>query len=307
MGVALNLWGQDMIIRSLACSSTLLLMALAPANAQQTSEQKYKEVASHAAAPAAILRYGADDLRSGQLRLPSGKGPFPVAVIIHGGCWTASFDTMAGTAAVSDALTRRGIATWNIEYRRLGDPGAGWPGTFDDIGAGIDHVASLAKDYPLDPTRVTIVGHSAGAHLALWGASRGKLGSAYKPRITPISVVQIDGPAQLAPFIGVDKQVCGRPVITELMGGSPDMRAAEYQLASPAAHLPLGVKQLLVMGAFAPLMAPYAEAARKAGDPVETMQGTSDHFDVVTPGTEVGDKVIEFIATRAFAVTEPSP
>ncbi|RYY25369.1 MAG: alpha/beta hydrolase [Sphingomonadales bacterium] len=294
-----------MIIRSLTAVSAISLLLLAPASAQQTSEQKYKEVASRASAPTAILRYGADDLRSGQLRLPSGKGPFPVAVVVHGGCWTSSYDTMAGTAAVSEALTRRGIATWNIEYRRLGDPGAGWPGTFDDVGAGIDYVASLAKDYPLDLTRVTIVGHSAGAHLALWGASRGKLGSAYKPRVTPVSVVQIDGPAALAPFIGVDKQVCGRPVITELMGGSPDVRAAEYGLASPPGHLPLGMKQLLVMGAFAPFMAPYAEAARKAGDQVETLQGTLDHFDVVTPGTEVGDKVIDFIATRAFAAPAP--
>lgn len=296
-----------MIFRILAAASALLFLVQAPTSAQQTSEQKYKEVASRAGAPLAILRYGADDLRSGQLRLPAGKGPFPVAVIVHGGCWTASYDTMAGTAAVSEALTRRGIATWNIEYRRLGDPGAGWPGTFEDVGAGIDHVASLAKEYPLDLSRVTIVGHSAGAHLALWGASRGKLGAAYKPRVIPVSVVQIDGPAALAPFIGVDEKVCGRPVISELMAGGPEARAAEYRLASPAGHLPLGIKQLLVMGAFAPFMAPYAEAARKAGDPVETLQGTSDHFDVVTPGTEVGDKVIDFIATRAFAVPAPAP
>ncbi|RYE44536.1 MAG: alpha/beta hydrolase [Hyphomicrobiales bacterium] len=296
-----------MIIRTLAAVAALSLSSVSPATAQQTSEQKYKEVASRASAPTAVIRYGADDLRSGQLRLPAGKGPFPVAVVVHGGCWTASYDTMAGTAAVSEALTRRGIATWNIEYRRLGDPGAGWPGSFEDVGAGIDYLATLAKDNPLDLSRVTIVGHSAGAHLALWGASRAKLGPAYKPKVIPVSVVQIDGPAALAPFIGVDKQACGKPVITELMGGTPEARAAEYRLASPADHLPLGMTQLLVMGAFAPFMTPYAEAAKKAGDPVETLQGTSDHFDVVTPGTGVGDKVIDFIASRAFPGKAPTP
>lgn len=202
---------------------------------------------------------------------------------------------------MADALTRRGIATWNIEYRRLGDPGAGWPGTFEDIGAGIDHLAILARRYPLDLKRVTIIGHSSGAHLALWGASRGKLGKAYTPRIRPVSAVQIDGPASLAPFIGFDRQACGKPVITGLMGGTPKDRAAEYALASPADHLPLGIRQLLVQGAFTSFMAPYAAAARKAGDEVEVLQGTEDHFDVVTPGTAVGDKVTAFIADRAFA------
>ncbi len=270
------------------------------AAAQDTSEQRYKAVGKQAGAPILVERYGPDDLRSGQLRIPKGKGPFPVAVIVHGGCWTASFDTMAGIAGVADALTRRGIATWNIEYRRLGDPGAGWPGTFLDVGAGIDHLTVLAKRYPLDLKRVTIVGHSAGAHLAAWGASRGRLGKGYTPQINPVSVVQIDGPASLAPFVGIDRQVCGKPVITELMGGTPKDRAPEYALASPANHLPLGVRQLLVQGAFTQFMKPYAAAAREAGDEVEVLQGTEDHFDVVTPDTPVGDKVITFIVDRAF-------
>jgi acetyl esterase/lipase len=296
-----------MRIYSLLACGLLALLASPAIAAEQTPEQKYKEVASRAGPPTAVLRYGANDLRSGQLRLPSGKGPFPVAVIVHGGCWTASYDTMAGTAAVAEALTARGIATWNIEYRRLGDAGAGWPGTFEDVGAGIDHLETLAKTYPLDLARVTIVGHSAGAHLALWGASRSRLGAGYAPRIHPVSIVQIDGVASLAPFVGLDAEACGKPVISDLMGGSPDDRAEQYRLASPAAHLPLGIRQLLVQGAFRPFMAPYAEAARKAGDHVEVLDGTDDHFDVVTPGTLVGDKVIDFIATRAFATDRPVP
>lgn len=288
-------------IRTVLVCSLLAAFTISISGAQQSSQDIYKQVGSRAGAPTAVLRYGADDLRSGQLRIPYGKGPFPVAVVIHGGCWTASYDSMAGTAGVAEALTKRGIATWNIEYRRLGNPGGGWPGTFDDIGAGIDYLKIIAKTHPLDLRRVTIVGHSSGAHLALWGASRGRLGHPYGPKVRPYSVVQIDGPATLAPFIGIDEQACGRPVIAELMGGPPAARTREYSLASPAEHLPLGIRQLLVQGAFTPLMEPYAKQARAAGDHVEVLRGTEDHFDVVTPGNPVGDKVIDFIATRAFA------
>jgi len=295
------------MLKRCVLAAVLTLSVAYPALSEQTPEQRYKAVGKQASPPTLVERYGPDDLRSGQLRIPPGKGPFPVAVIVHGGCWTASYDTMEGIAGVADALTRNGIATWNIEYRRVGDAGAGWPGTFQDVAAGIDYLTVLAKRYPLDLERVTIVGHSAGAHLAAWGASRGKLGPGYTPRVHPVSVVQIDGPAALAPFVGLDREVCGKPVIAALMGGLPKDRAAEYALASPADHLPLGVRQLLVQGAFTPFMAPYAAAARQAGDDVEVLQGTQDHFDVVTPGTDMGDKVIRFIVDRAFAPAVVKP
>lgn len=289
-------------------TGTVLRVALAiglatasVAAAQESSEQVYKAFAKTAPPPTLVERYGADDLRRGELRLPKGKGPFPVAVVIHGGCWSASYDTVAGMAGVADALAQRGIATWSIEYRRLGDPGAGWPGTFEDVAAGVDHLASLAKTQPLDLSRVSIVGHSAGAHLALWAASRGKLGPAYAPKIKPMSVVAIDGPATLAPLIGFDAQACGQPVIVPLMGGKPAAKAEAYHLASPAEHLPLGMRQLLVLGAFKPVIAPYAEAAKAAGDPVETLVAGDDHFDIVTPPLPNGQKVIDLIVTRAFA------
>ena len=271
-------------------------IAGAAAPSPMTSEQRYKARGLQAGPPTLVARYGADDLRSGQLRMPPGGGPFPVAVIIHGGCWSADIDTMAGTQAVAEALTARGIATWNIEYRRLGNPGAGWPGTFEDVAAGVDYLATLAQDYPLDLSRVAIVGHSSGAHLAAWAASRGRLGPDWTPLITPRSLVMIDGPATLAPFVGIDEQVCGRPVIVPLMGGTPDARPAQYALASPAAHLPLGLRQLLVQGMFTPFMAPYADAARASGDTVEILQVGDDHFDMVTPGLVAGDRTIDFIA-----------
>lgn len=285
-----------------ACIYPVSIAYAQDAQAPVNSEQRYKDRAAKASTPTLTARYGEDDLRSGQLRLPKGKGPFPVAVVIHGGCWRADYDTLLGTQAVAEALTSRGIATWNIEYRRIGNAGAGWPGTFEDVGAGVDYLTTLAKANPLDLSRVTIIGHSAGAHLAAWAASRAKLGTKWMPKVSPVSLVMIDGPAALAPLVGIDAQVCGQPVIVPLMGGTPTEKPSEYDAASPAAHLPLGIKQLLVQGAFTDFMKPYADAARGSGDTVEILQtDTNDHFDMMTPGLPNGDKVIDFIATQAFA------
>ena len=258
--------------------------------------------------PTATIRYGADALRSGQLRLPPGKGPFPVAVIIHGGCWVAQ---MGGTGmpALAEALRKRGIATWDIDYRRIGHDGGGWPGTFQDVAAGVDHLAVLARRYPLDLSRVTAVGHSAGALFSSWAVARPKLDAPWRapakgPRF--VSLVAIDGPSTLAPLVGADRQVCGRPVIVPLMGGTPAERPAEYRIASAADHLPLGVPQLLVFAELGPFMQPYAAQAKAAGDPILTLTPPgANHFDIVTPGTPNGDAVVDWIAKNAFAPGRP--
>lgn len=251
-----------------------------------------------------VLRYGADDLRKGELRLPPGSGPFPVAVVIHGGCWMAKMDSLKGTAPLADALAQRGIATWNIEYRRLGNPGGGWPGTFEDVAAGVDHLRELARSQPLDLTRVVVVGHSSGAHLALWAASRPKLlaplGGAGAFR--PAAVVAIDGPGELAPFIGIDEQICGQPVVVPLLGGSPQEKPDVYRTATPRAQLPLGLSQFFVTAELGELMQAYIADARTRGDRVEVLAPAgANHFDIITPSQPNGVKVLDFIATRAFA------
>src|SRR5262245_38970909 len=117
------------------------------------------------------IAYGPHPLQVGDLRIPSGPGPHPVAVVIHGGCWVNLFglDLMD---AMSDTLTAAGVATWNIEYRRIDDPGGGYPHTFLDVGLAVDTVRDLAPRYNLDLGRVITVGHSAGGHLGLWAAAR---------------------------------------------------------------------------------------------------------------------------------------
>ena len=116
----------------------------------------------------------------------------------------------------------------------------------------------------------------------------------------PASVVAIDGPGGLAPFVGVDAQVCGRPVIVPLMGGTPAAKPAEYQIANPQAHLPLGVPQLLVLADLGDLMKPYIAAAEASADPVLTLAPSgANHFDIVTPSTTSGKAVVAFTAENA--------
>lgn len=284
---------------ALLCVALATVSVSVPVRAQQADpERVYKAAGAKASKPTATVAYGPTDLQVADLRLPKGKGPFPVAVVIHGGCFMSSVDKRTGIAAFADALTERGYATWNIEYRRVGDPGGGWPGTFEDVAAAIDKLADVAPRYKLDLKRVAFVGHSAGAYFALWAASRPRLTTPWSDaKVRPIAVAAIDGPGTLASFVGVDAQVCGRPVIVPLMGGTPSQRPAEFRLASPQDHLPLGIPQLLVLSDLADLMRPYVAAAQTGGDTVKTLAPpNANHFDVVTPATPNGQAVVKFVA-----------
>lgn len=262
--------------------------------------------------PAATLAYGADPLQVGDLRLPAGPGPFPVVVIIHGGCWTKGFATRRHTAAMATSLASKGVATWNIEYRQLGEAGAGWPGTFLDWGAATDHLRTLARTYPLDLSRIVVTGHSAGAHAALFVASRPRLPADSAVRgADPLPIkaaVAIDGPGDLPPFVGPDSEICGKPVIEPLMGGTPDSVADRYRQGSPAALLPLGVRQALVSSSrvLTPEAAEsYRSAAASAGDKVDVhVLADSGHFEPIAPGTrEYGQ--VEAVLLEFAGITRP--
>ena len=287
-------------MRYLAAIITMLIATAAGAD----DAKSFKSLATSAALatkPNFAGRYGKDELTRGELRLPAGKRRFPVAVLIHGGCWDANTGGPSDMAALASALAKRGIATWSIEYRRVGNPGGGWPGTFEDVGAGVDYLHVLARKFPLDLAKVSVIGHSSGAHLALWVASRRLLhdpiGGANPTKLA--AVFAIDGPAALAPFIGIDSEVCGHPAIVPLMGGTPAEKPDAYRLASPADHLPLGVRQFVIKGELGELMEPYVAAARAAGDKVGVLAPTgADHFDILDPNTVNGTAVVDFIAQQ---------
>jgi acetyl esterase/lipase len=198
-------------------------------------------------------------------------------VVIHGGFWRDAYDRSLMEALCED-LASAGWATWNLEYRRLGS-GGGWPETFEDVGAGIDQLVQLVDDL----TVVVTIGHSAGGHLALWAATR---------RDSPVRVTHGVAQAGVVDLVEAARLGLSRGVAEELLGGSAAEVPERYEAASPAARLPLGVPQLLVHGGRddivpAAMSRAYAEAASKAGDPVDLVVhdglGHFEHLDPASP------------------------
>jgi acetyl esterase/lipase len=224
--------------------------------------------------------------RWADLRLPEGPGPHPVAVLIHGGFWRMPWGADLMHALAGD-LHRRRWATWNVEYRRLGAPGGGWPGTLEDAAAAVDALAPAAGA-AIDSTRVVAVGHSAGGQLALWLATR--------PGISAVV-----GLAAVSDLAGAAHDGLGGGAAIELLGGTPEQQSERYRVASPLERLPLGVPQLLVHGDRddrVPLEQSlrYAQAARRAGDPVElAVVSGAGHAELVDPRSDAWQRVAAWL------------
>lgn len=237
------------------------------------------------------IAYGELPLQFGELRVPTGPGPFPVAVLVHGGCWLSGFDHAYFTHMAA-ALAKMGVATWTIEYRRVGDEGGGWPGTFIDVGRALDFLAIVARTRSLDLRRVIAIGHSSGGQLALWLAARHKLanGSALYAR-RPLAITGVIG---LAPITDLETYRIGTPgscnaVVDDLLDGTPREVPTRYAESSPRALLPLGVPQRIFQGARDPVVSTsatraYVSSARAAGDSVTFSEiSTAGHFEPALP------------------------
>ncbi|HLF32169.1 MAG TPA: alpha/beta hydrolase [Xanthomonadales bacterium] len=228
-----------------------------------------------------VIFYGQDKLQFGELRLAAGQGPHPVMVLIHGGCWRSQYD-IAHIRKLAAAFTATGITTWTIEYRRVGDPGGGWPGTFDDIANGADHLVALAGQYDLDLNRLIVAGHSAGGHLAIWLAHRP---AEWPPKLQPRAVLALAPAADLAYL--EQQGVCG-DVVEKLVGGSPEQYPQRYQLVSGTSRLPLPIPQYIVIGEldanWAPVGRRYIDSARRQGnDPHVINANESGHLEMIDP------------------------
>ena len=251
-------------------------------------------------APAADQRiaYGSNEFQYGDLRVPKTAGKHPVAIVIHGGCWMAQYG-LGYMGHLSAALTEAGFATWNIEYRRVGNPGGGWPGTFEDTAKATDYLREIADKYSLDLNQVIAVGHSAGGHLALLLGARPQF-----KKDNPLysaTPLKLRGVVSLAGITDLRRTgtACDKEVI-QFTGGEAKDKAAIYDQASPINLLPLGVKQKIVQGDADPIIPPamatdYIAAAQKKKDSnVELISvKNADHFNIVDPQAAAWAAVLE--------------
>ncbi|MDQ4078175.1 MAG: alpha/beta fold hydrolase [Chloroflexota bacterium] len=249
------------------------------------------------------LPYGEEKLQYADLRLPDGPGPHPVVVNVHGGFWRAKYD-LEHASHLCAALTEAGYTTWNLEYRRVGNEGGGWPGTFLDAAKGTDYLRTIALEYNLDLDRVIVMGHSAGGHLALWLTGRHRLSPGtplYDPQPLPLhAAISLAGVVDLrwasAQRLSDDGEATDR-----LMGGRPAEYPERYDIASPIELLPLGVPQILLHGT-ADSRVPfeisqrYVDAARAQGEEVELVAlPGAGHFELIDPETKEWGAVMEAV------------
>jgi acetyl esterase/lipase len=240
--------------------------------------------------PAIQLHYGPEPLQFGELYVPDAPGPHPLVILIHGGFWRARYGLSLMTGLARD-LAAHGIAAWNIEYRRIGDIGGGWPGTLQDVALAADYLRTIASMYAVDPQRVVAVGHSAGGHLALWLAARPCIaqGSPVAMGDKPLSLVGVISLAGANDLKHVWQLHLSNDVVVELLGGTPGDVPERYAAASPAALLPLGIPQVLIHGTDdvnVPLIVSraYARKAKEAGDKVTLIElPDAEHFIVIDP------------------------
>ena len=282
-----------------------LVQAAAPAAAAPISFMDL--LARPRPAASARIHYGSAPSQFADLWLPDDNGPHPVVAMLHGGCWRADLPGVDLMAYAADDLRRRGFAVWNIEYRRLGEPGGGYPGTFEDVADAIDWLRKIADANKLDVKNVVAVGHSAGGELALWDAARPRLPKASVLRRgapLPIkAVVSLAGIDDLAAYRASGPPACGGPRVIDLLDGTGTRSPWDiFTDTSPAELLPLGVPQTIVSGALDPIVpAPfgraYAAKAKAAGDAVQEITLVdAGHFELIDPQSGAFAQIRSIIA-----------
>jgi acetyl esterase/lipase len=229
-----------------------------------------------------LVKYGDDDEQFADLRLTFQYSPSPLAVVIHGGFWREKYTLMhAGHLCV--ALTKAGISTLNVEYRRVGNPGGGWPNSLKDIEAAFQFTSAAAEDKRLDLNRVIVIGHSAGGQLALALASR---------------YSSLRGIIALAPVSDLRRAYdlhLSNDAVVEFLLGTPAEIPSAYAEASPI-EIPISIPQLVIHGAAdetvpVGMSRSYTETKQKQGEHVRLLELDCGHFELIDPSSRVWPSV----------------
>jgi acetyl esterase/lipase len=235
----------------------------------------------------------------------------PTAVLVHGGCWTKEFGGIRQLRNMAGALSARGIAVWNVEYRRVDEDGGGYPGTYQDINAALDLLAARAPASNLDLQRIVAVGHSAGGQLVQWMAGRSRIAATsplFQPHPLPVrEIVSLGGLADLRREEALINSSCERAIV-DLTGLPSAARPDVFSDTNAAELMPNGSHTVLITGELDTVSPPrvahaYAARAALAGDRAEVIivPGAS-HYDEVAAGSPAWPALLQTIETALQTV-----
>ena len=254
--------------------------------------------------PGRLLSYGGGAERIAELFLPTGGAPTALVLFLHGGYWRAAFDRTHARPLAAD-LAHRGYAVLLPEYRRVGQPGGGWPGTLLDVAAAVD---LLPAELP-PPLPLLLAGHSAGGQLALWAAARhllppGAPGWSGQPS-------RVAGVLALAPVADLSaayRRGLGDGATAAFLGGGPDDWPHRYRAADPTGLGAPGVPVTILHGlADETVPAELSSAYAADGRAEVVLLPGADHFGVITPGSAVWPRVLAALAALVRRVASQPP
>ena len=250
------------------------------------------------------IQIGPDSLQFADLWLPEGEGPHPTVILVHGGCWLGIYPGVTLTHPSAEALAEEGYAVWNVEYRRLGQEGGGYPGTFLDIANAADYLREISEDYNLDLSSVAAVGHSAGGQLVSWLAARENIrqeSELYEENPLPIAkVISLAGINDLEAYARFGSSPCGDQTVEQLVS-LDDRELTAYSDTSPANLIPYSAKHYEVVAAFDRPVPPflgrgYWSAVVDAGGDAELiLQKDAGHYEMTAPWTDEWQQILELL------------
>jgi acetyl esterase/lipase len=221
------------------------------------------------------IQYGEAPQHFADVRFPKSRGPAPAIINIHGGFWRAKYN-LAHAGHLCAALAGHGFVTVNVEYRRVGDPGGGWPGTFEDLRRAFQFVVQHAHELRSDAAKLTVMGHSAGGQLALCLA-------AHEARVA--RAVSLAGVLDLRRAWQLH---LSHDAVVEFLGGTPEQVSEHYKEASPA-ELAIRTAQTILHGTKddtvpVEMSREYVRQKKSRGERVKYLEiPEADHYNLIDP------------------------